>query len=368
MIPKRYLTLLLVCLTFSVLLACEPLAPEQTTSYVIVTGETPDAIIQPTPTAPLVQTAPAGGSATEMAVGNTQGDRLAGETTGASAGGIVNTPVPTNTPIPAPTAIPSPTPFVCSQAAGQVYSLSFFSEIIGEDVAYRIYLPPCFYETLQRYPYVILLHGTSYDDAMWIDLDVAGAMDRGVTKGSLPPMALVMPDGGWLSERNDQPEGASYEDVILDELIPTVERDFCLWGGAEGRAIGGVSRGGFWAFSIALRHPDLFSAVGGHSPHFEPNNARAAINPLDLARSVSLDKTPLRIYMDHATDDYVGTFAEMMAGILRDRGIQHDYVINPTGNHDTAYWSSHVPDYLVFYGAEWPYDISELPSCLEPVP
>lgn len=355
MIPKRTLTLLFVCLTVVGLLACEPLAPEQTSQYVIVTGETPDTMLMASPMPTLDLTAQPGPS-------------MPAVTSVASTGGVVNTPEPTATPIPIPTALPSPTPFVCDEDTGQIFRTSFYSDIIGEDVPYQIYLPPCFFDTLQRYPYVIWLHGTGFDDSMFVDLDAHGAMDRGVSKGALPPMVLVMPDGGWLSEYNDQPDGDSYEDVILTELIPTVERDFCLWGSQEGRAIGGISRGGFWAFSIAFRHPEMFSALGGHSPHFEPDNAGPETNPLDLAQVVSVDKNPLRIYMDHATDDYVGAFAQVMSELLLARGIRHEYVINPSGNHDTAYWAAHIGDYLAFYGQGWPLDVAQLPSCLEPSP
>jgi enterochelin esterase-like enzyme len=214
----------------------------------------------------------------------------------------------------------------------------------------------------------VLLHGTGYDQTMWEDLNAPVLIEQGLVKNTLPPMVLVMMDGGELSELNDQPAGASYEDVILQEVIPTVEQDFCLWGSREGRAIGGISRGGYWAFSIALRHPDLFSAVGGHSPHFEDGNSQPETNPLDLAGRVSLAKFPLRIYMDNAASDYVSANVIRMSDILRQNGVEHKYVINPVGDHDMDYWSSHVGEYLAFYGEAWPYNPSALPSCLEPSP
>lgn len=347
----KRLSLPVVFLTVGLLVACEPLAPDQTPRYVVVTSET---VASPQPVSQgngLVVTqsspAPTGMSSVE---------------------GVVSTPVPSETPIPVPTAPPTATPFVCAETTGQVIRASFFSAVTGADFNYRLYLPPCFYETLQRYPYVILMHGTGFDDAMWTDLGAPEVMDKGVKTGSLPPMVLVMPDGEYLSELNDQPDGASYESIILDELIPQLETDYCLWGSRQGRAIGGISRGGFWAFSIAFRYPELFGAVGGHSPHFEPDNAAPENNPLDLARSVTFDKFSLRIYMDNGTNDYVGANAIEMSNILRERGIQHDYLINPTGDHDMAYWQAHVAEYLAFYGAVWPYDPSSLPSCLEPSP
>ena len=357
MIPTKRYFLLFVFLTLSLLVACEPLAPDQTPQYVVVTGETPETFSMPSPTPPIGQTA----AATQVAV-------LPPTVPPANVGGVVNTPMPSSTPTPPATAQPSPTAFACQDRAGLVIESSFYSAITGGEVAYDIYLPPCFYDTFRRYPYVILLHGTGYDQTMWEQLGAPVDVDQGVNKGTLPPMVLVMPDGDPLSELNDAPEGQSYEDVILNELIPTVEADFCLWGSREGRAIGGISRGGFWAFSIALRHPDLFSALGGHSPHFEIDNAPPAINPLDLATSANLIKLPLRIYMDNATNDYVGANAIQMSEILRERGIEHQYLINPTGNHDMDYWSAHTAEYLSFYGQAWPYDPAALPSCLDPNP
>lgn len=352
MITAKRLLFLFACLTFVLLAACEPLAPEQTPRYIVVTGETPNAA-EPTPTF-LLGASPAseGTQASAPAI---------------AAAGTVHTPVPSATLTPLPIT-PTVTPFACSDSAGRVIESSFFSAVVGSEVSYRMYQPPCFYETLQRYPYVILLHGTGYDDGMWIDLNAPEVMDRGIADGSLPPMVLIMPDGGYLSELNDQPDGDSYESLILDELIPAIEADFCLWGSRQGRAIGGISRGGFWAFSIALRHPDLFGAVGGHSPHFEDGNALPEYNPLDLAGRVNLDAYPLRIYLDHAAEDYVSPNVIRMSEILRAGGIEHEYLINPTGNHDMDYWGAHVPEYLSFYGQPWPRDVMALPSCLEPSP
>src|SRR5690606_16861140 len=134
----------------------------------------------------------------------------------------------------------------CDEDGGQVVHGAFWSAIAGTDVTYRAYLPPCFYSSSQRYPYVILLHGTGYDDAMWEMAGVPQVMDNGLAKGTLPPMVIFMPNGGYLSELNDRPSGQSYADLIVYEMIPALEAEYCLWSSREARAIGGISRGGFW--------------------------------------------------------------------------------------------------------------------------
>jgi enterochelin esterase-like enzyme len=344
MIPVKRALFLFVCPTLLLLAACEPLAPDSTPRYVIVTGETAPA---PLPSiSPLVASTPV----------------VAG------AVGMVSTPIPAVTATRAATPGPSPTAFGCGERTGQVLRSSFVSDVLGDEVQFRLYLPPCFYETLARYPYVVLLHGTGYDEAMWEDLGAASVMDQGIAKGTLPPMVLIMPDGEALAEQNDQPDGQSYETLILDELIPLVESSFCLWGSPQGRAIGGISRGGFWAFSMALRHPEFFSAVGGHSPYFEPDNALPDTNPLSLVETANLAKVPLRIYLDNSASDYGSTGAQTFSDVLTKRGIEHQHVVNQNGEHDMEYWSEHVGEYLAFYGAAWPTDVSLLPSCLEPSP
>jgi enterochelin esterase-like enzyme len=343
MIPTKRLLFLFFNLTLILLVACEPLAPEQKPAVIVVTGETP---INAMPIAVDVTLTP----------------------TGQGIVGPIETVAPSETPLPTITMTPSTTPFVCSQTEGRIIESSFTSTITGEEIPFHMYQPPCFYESLKRYPYVVLLHGTGYDETMWEELGVAVAMDQGISKGTLPPMVLILPDGNPLSEVNDAPEDETYENLLLDELLPMLEQDFCLWGARQGRSLGGISRGGFWSFSIALRHPELFNAVGGHSPFFDPENSAPETNPLSLAEHVNLDKYPLRIYMDNAANDVVGTNVLLMSDILRGRNIDHEYVINPTGEHDMDYWRSHVAEYLTFYGQGLPYDVGALPSCLEPSP
>jgi len=344
MIPVKRALFLFACPTLLWLAACEPLAPDATPRYVIVTGETAPA--------PLPSVAPL----------------AAGTPVVAGAVAAAGTPTPAASATRAPTPGPTPTSFDCRERTGQVLRSSFVSDVIGDEVSFRMYLPPCFYETLQRYPYVVLLPGTGYDEAMWEDIGAASVMDQGIAKGTLPPMVLIMPDGGGLAEMNDQPDGQSYEAVILDELIPLAESSFCLWASPAGRAIGGISRGGFWAFSIALRHPEAFSAVGGHSPYFEPDNALPETNPLSLAGTANLAKLPLRIYLDNSASDYGSAGAQALADILTKRGIEHRHVVNQNGAHDMEYWSAHVGEYLAFYGARWPQNVGALPSCLAPSP
>ncbi|MEP7292853.1 MAG: alpha/beta hydrolase-fold protein [Chloroflexota bacterium] len=329
---RRLLILPTFLLTFLLVCACDPLAPviAPTPQIVIVTPSASETIV-PTATRP-----------------------------------PTITPQPSSTPQDTPT----PTQLPCLQNGGQIVPFDDFrSPTAGENLRYRVYIPPCYLETQKRYPYVILLHGLQEDELQWGDLGIQAALDQGIRLGALAPMIVVMPDMGAIGTENTFPPADSYETVVLDELIPAVERDFCTWNNRDYRAIGGISRGGFWAYSIALRHPDIFGIVGGHSASFDPGNAPPAFNPLELALNAPfLANANLRMYLDNGADDVAGTNLELFSSRLSSRGIAHTYIISPVGGHDDEYWTAHLQDYLTFYARDWSRSVDDLPSCLQPSP
>lgn len=282
------------------------------------------------------------------------------------------TATPTETPIPSPTPTPdmrpSSTPFPCDDTSGSIEEFNNFrSEVAnGENLRYNVYIPPCYVETRARFPVVYLLHGLSYREQQWQDIGVVDALEQGIRLGALPPMILVMPYYGSIGQRNSFPPDPSYESHILNELMPAVESQFCTWEDRDYRAIGGISRGGFWAYSIAFRHPDVFGIVGGHSAYFPDDIGEIPppYNPLEIARNSSiLPDADLRMYLDNGASDSSASSQQRLSDRLRERSIEHTYVINPIGEHNNEYWSTHVSEYLEFYGKEWPKDFSELPSC-----
>jgi enterochelin esterase-like enzyme len=274
-------------------------------------------------------------------------------------------PTPTDIPIP-----PTETPWRCTETEGQIVDLEFDSTIVGRPMSYRAYLPPCYSDTGRRYPYAILMHGSDQDQTEWTDLLGADeALERGMSLGALPPMILIFPDGGGangLANINVFREGFSWESYILDELMPQIETNFCTWNTREGRAIGGISRGGFWAYLIGLRHPGVFGAIGGHSAFFDSDNAPPTHNPLDLARTVTfpLGEQP-RLWMDVGRDDYARDGIERFVNALSERGIDPGFTLHPEGRHEISYWRDHVSEYLSFYGLTWSRELRDLPSCSE---
>ncbi len=295
-----------------------------------------------------------------------------------------NTPNPTITPSPTATRTPVPTltpdytptvtPFPCLSQAGEVIEFRTNpSAIANENLRYLVYLPPCYFETGRRFPVVYLIHGASYREQQWGDIGLTTALDNGILGGTLAPMVVVMPYFGVVGQDNTFPPDRSYERVILEELFPSIERDFCTLNTRMYRAIGGISRGGFWAYSIAMRHTDLFSKVGGHSAYF-PNDTRLIpppFNPLEIAlndEQFVAQKGYLRMYLDNGARDSSAGSLQLFSSRLSSKGIPHTYVVHPIGEHNNDYWGAHVSEYMTFYGDGWGKDYALLPSCAEPSP
>lgn len=276
----------------------------------------------------------------------------------------ISEPTASPAPIPTITLTPTATSFHCDQTEGTVELMAFESRLAHREFKYRVYLPPCYSITGRRYPYLIMMHGlvpgtNVMNDDQWDRMGLDEAAGQGYLDGTLPPMIIIMPDGNTARHGDDD---SPFSEVIVNELMPDIEAKLCTWNESGARAIGGLSRGGFWAYSVAFQHPDLFDRVGGHSPFFYDGDY-PVYNPYNLMDTAQGVKR-LALYIDYGVNDHnvdvgIGLFVDK----LRRLGLDAQLVINSEGAHTEDYWAAHVTDYLEFYSSEWPRDVEHLPRC-----
>jgi enterochelin esterase-like enzyme len=208
-------------------------------------------------------------------------------------------------------------------------------------LVYRLYLPPCFDPgRAARYPTLYLMHGLAQSESEWIDLGIAATADRLIAQGSIPAMLIVMP-----GERT----GYDMLVALTDTLLPHLERSLPSGGRPELRAIGGLSHGGGWALRIGFQHPELFGAIGLHSP--------AVISP-DLyllpswAAEMPSESIP-RLWIDIGSEDTLLPGALDLRARLDKLHWPYTWVQNP-GEHTSTYWSGQLAEYLGWYAQAWP--------------
>jgi enterochelin esterase-like enzyme len=268
---------------------------------------------------------------------------------------LPSTLVPTEIVVPDPTEAPALLTVAkldpaCEETTGHVMDGNFKSDIVGRRQHYFIYLPPCYDSTETRYPVVYLLHGIPMDENHWLDEGLVEAADKLFGSGELPPYIIVMPHGDYALYTDTSGGDQSFEGVVVNELMPAIDSRYRTLADPDHRAIGGISRGGVWALEIAFTHPDLFAAVGGHSPALAVNRAASNYDPLDLAQSAAIDK--LRIFLDAGDADWTRAATLDLSKALTARYIPHTFTTGK-GVHDYPYWASQVEAYLRFYGAAW---------------
>jgi enterochelin esterase-like enzyme len=244
-------------------------------------------------------------------------------------------PIPTLTPTPTLTPSPTLTPTpACTETAGRLERRTYFSQTAGDEQPYRVYL----------------LHGWPYDDAHWDGLGVADAADAGIAGGRLPPFIIVLPGGSERLYVNTSGGDRSFEGQVINDLVPHVDGTYRTWANREGRAIGGISRGGVWALEIAMMHPDLFGTVGGHSPALSVNLAPPPYDPFYLLGRPGV--AALRIYLDAGDADWSRKSTQALHEAMDKQGIVHEFVVHP-GRHENGLWAENVAEYLAFYTAGW---------------
>lgn len=129
-----------------------------------------------------------------------------------------------------------------------------------------VYLPPGYATSGLRYPTIYLLHGGGGDEADWVTFgDVQGIFDRAVAGDPARAAIVVMPDGRSGQWYDYEDSSFLIERYVLDHLVPYVDRHFRTLPDRTGRAVVGLSNGGYGAIHLVGKRPDLFVAAGGMS-------------------------------------------------------------------------------------------------------
>jgi S-formylglutathione hydrolase FrmB len=264
----------------------------------------------------------------------------------------------------------------------------------------RILLPDSYDDDPQRrYPVLYLFHGTSGRPSDWINFGNAEQTTAGL------PLIVVLPDagfdgdgGGWFTNWYNGGAGGQpmWETFHIDQIVPWVDANLRTIRSRAGRAIAGLSQGGFGALSYAARHPDLFTSVaafsGGCEIDRDPEAIPVATSIIEFTASVLDGAAPDAMFGPRATQELnwqahdpatlvtnlrgmkislwtgngdpgpldqgppdpeasaieVITFGatRLFHGHLVDAGIPSTYVYYGAGTHSFPYWARDLEEYV----------------------
>ena len=254
------------------------------------------------------------------------------------------TATPSSTPQPTPTVKQTPIG-ACTQDKGSIETFEIDDARLPRPMPVRIYLPPCYQADADAgYPALYLLHGLQSTDSQWIDLGIGKAADRMIVDSGAQPFIIVMP---W------HRTGIDLISAVPEVLVPYVEANYSARSDRKFRAIGGLSKGGGQALVIGLMSPDVFSAVGMHSPAIPYEDSVI----LTWATRIPPDSLPA-FWIDIGRDDSLYPAAKVLIEGFETFNIPINVLLEE-GDHLPGYWRSHTDDYLHWYSSTWTRYVSE---------
>ena len=232
----------------------------------------------------------------------------------------------------------------------------FRSAALEGKLHFEAYLPAGYDSSRARYPVVYFLHGLPAASDGYRQLRfVQNALDR-VGR----PAILIVPqgarDGDSDAEYLDRGPGRMWETALTSELPRVVDARFRTIRSRRGRALVGLSAGGYGAMHLGLGHLDRFSVVESWSGYFHPTDPTGT-RALDLGSSTNVHQqlTRLRVQLRSLPTFiafYVGRddnrFAaenEVLNQELTRVGIKHVFRLY-SGGHDNALWGRYATSWL----------------------
>ena len=272
---------------------------------------------------------------------------------------------------------------------GEVVLFWYFAESTGENRHAYVYTPPGYNKnTSMRFPVLYLQHGMGEDRRAWSNQGRANfILDNLIAEGKAKPMIIVMEDGGiaagmrggrrpagQVGQRQGQAQAreaqqgerpaqgqqvqsarpaqgqrpggqapggmpsfwGGFGQVLIKDLIPTIDANFRTLTDRENRALAGLSLGGTQTYEITQANLDKFANIGIFSapfgfPGIETGYNGLLLRPEEFARQVKV------FYISMGSKEGART-GRSIHEQLEKADIKHIYYEAPGTAHEFQTW------------------------------
>ncbi len=232
---------------------------------------------------------------------------------------------------------------------GMVHHHFYKSAIVGDNRDFYVYTPPGYDPNAKiTYPVLYLLHGYSDDASGWTAVGKANfILDALIAENKAKPMIVVMPLGYGAPEIVQRNTGRGafnntdlrdrnltrFQQALVDEVIPAVEKTYRITADRDSRAIAGLSMGGAESLLTGLNRLDKFSWVASFSAGGLGEDFGAAFPKLDASANARIHL----LWIACGTEDRLITPNRALVSWLKAKGITLTPIETP-GMHTWMVW------------------------------
>ena len=245
---------------------------------------------------------------------------------------------------------------------GTVSRIWYDSPALGLERRMTVYTPAGYEPSGKRYPVLYLLHGMGGDEEAWISLGrTAQILDNLIAQGKAKPMIVVMPNGNASQEAapGESSRGmvpptmqlpktmeGSYEQAF-PEIVKFIDKNYRTIKSKSGRAIAGLSMGGFHSLHISKQYPDMFNYIGLFSAAIMPNKEVSSpiYENMGGKLKVQFDKNPALYWIAIGKTDFLYKANEEYRKLLDEKGYKYTYYESDEG-HIWKNWRIYLTEFV----------------------
>lgn len=245
---------------------------------------------------------------------------------------------------------------------GTVSRVWYDSPTLGMNRRLTVYTPAGYETSNKSYPVFYLLHGMGGDEEAWIALGrTAQILDNLIAQGKAKPMIVVMTNGnasqeaapgesslGWVSPTMQLPKTmeGSFE-MAFPDVVKFVDKNYRTIKSKPGRAIAGLSMGGFHSLHISKQFPDMFNYIGLFSAAILPDKeVKSPIyDDLEGKLKVQFSKKPALYWIGIGNKDFLYKANEDYRKLLDEKGYKYTYYETDDG-HIWKNWRIYLTEFV----------------------
>lgn len=246
---------------------------------------------------------------------------------------------------------------------GTVSKVWYDSKAAGFRRRMSVYTPagynPC---GKTRYPVLYVLHGIGGDENAWLELGrAAQIMDNLIAQGKAEPMIVVFTNGNISQEAAPGENSTGYTrpttqlpktmegsfEASFPEIVKFIDSNYKTVARKQGRAICGLSMGGFHTLYISLNYPDMFgysgmfsAAIGVSDPSISP-----IYQDFDKKLETYFSKKPALLWIGCGDTDFLIQANRDFVKKLQDNNYPHEYLEND-GGHIWRNWRIYFTEFV----------------------